>query len=80
MAMGAWHFQTILMRIMTMNNNDSIRFKISGGLSDLQDVYKTLESYADFKKFDIVLCRIKQRGQTPLHDLNLGMVHRSKKS
>ena len=63
-----------------MNNNDSIRFKISGGLSDLQDVYKTLESYADFKKFDIVLVRIKQRGQTPLHDLNLGMVHRSKKS
>ena len=80
MGMGAWHFQMILMRIMTMNNNDSIRFKISGGLSDLQDVYKTLEAYADFKKFDIVLCRIKQRGQTPLHDLNLGMVHRSKKS
>ena len=80
MAMGAWLYQPIMTRIMTMNNNDSIRFKISGGLTDLQDVYKTLEAYADFKKFDIVLCRIKQRGQTPLHDLNLGMVHRSKKS
>lgn len=80
MGMGAWHFQTILMRIMTMNNNDSIRFKISGGFSDLQDVYKTLEAYADFKKFDVVHCRIKQRGQTPIHDLNLGMVHRNRKS
>ena len=35
---------------------------------------------ADFKKFDIVHCRIKQRGQTPIHDLNLGMVHRNRKS
>ncbi len=78
--MGMVILHYLMMRITTMNNNDSIRFKISGGLTDLQDVYKTLEAYADFKKFDIVLCRIKQRGQTPLHDLNLGMVHRSKKS
>ena len=63
-----------------MNNNDSIRFKISGGLSDLQDVFKTLESYANFKNFEIVFNRIKQRGSTPIHDLNLGMIHRSKKS
>ena len=63
-----------------MNNNDSIRFKISGGLSDLHDINKTLEAYADLKKFDIVLRRIKQRGQTPIHDLSLGMVHKNRKS
>ena len=78
--MGMVILHYLMMRITTMNNNDSIRFKISGGLSDLQDVYKTLEAYADFKKFDIVHCRIKQRGQTPIHDLNLGMVHRNRKS
>ena len=80
MAMGAWLYQTILTRITTMNNNDSIRFKISGGLSDLHDINKTLEAYADLKKFDIVLRRIKQRGQTPIHDLSLGMVHKNRKS
>ncbi len=78
--MGVDTLHYLMMRVMTMNNNDSIRFKISGGLSDLHDINKTLEAYADLKKFDIVLRRIKQRCQTPIHDLSLGMVHKNRKS
>ena len=62
-----------------MKKRDSIRFKVSGGLSDLQDVLKNLESYAELKNFEIVFTKTKQRFNTPLWDLNLGMIQKDLK-
>ena len=56
---------------MTTKKSNSIRLKISGGISDIQEFYKTVESFADFKNFEITLVKTKQRFNTPLWDMNV---------
>ena len=41
--------------------SNSIRLKISGGISDIQEFFKAVESFADFKNFEITLVKTKQR-------------------
>ena len=56
---------------MTTKKSNSIRLKISGGISDIQEFYKTVESFADFKNFEITLVKTKQRFNTPLWDMKV---------
>ena len=51
--------------------SNSIRLKISGGISDIQEFFKAVESFADFKNFEITLVKTKQRFNTPLWDMNV---------
>jgi len=56
---------------MTTKKSNSIRLKISGGVSDIQEFFKAVESFADFKNFEITLVKTKQRFNTPLWDMNV---------
>ena len=56
---------------MTTKRSNSIRLKISGGISDIQEFFKAVESFADFKNFEITLVKTKQRFNTPLWDMNV---------
>ena len=56
---------------MTTKKSNSIRLKISGGISDIQEFFKAVESFADFKNFEITLVKTKQRFNTPLWDMNV---------
>ena len=56
---------------MTIKKSNSIRLKISGGISDIQEFFKAVESFADFKNFEITLVKTKQRFNTPLWDMNV---------
>ncbi len=56
---------------MTTKKSNSIRLKISGGISDIQEFFKAVESFADFKDFEITLVKTKQRFNTPLWDMNV---------
>ena len=57
--------------MMTTKKSNSIRLKISGGISDIQEFFKAVESFADFKNFEITLVKTKQRFNTPLWDMNV---------
>ena len=50
--------------------SNSIRLKISGGIYDILEFFKAVESFADFKNFEITLVKTKQRFNTPLWDMN----------
>ena len=56
---------------MTTKKSNSIRLKISGGISDIQEFFKAVESFANFKNFEITLVKTKQRFNTPLWDMNV---------
>ena len=56
---------------MTIKKSNSIRLKISGGISDIQEFFKAVESFAEFKNFEITLVKTKQRFNTPLWDMNV---------
>ena len=56
---------------MTTKKSNSIRLKISGGISDIQEFFKAVESFAEFKNFEITFIKTKQRFNTPLWDMNL---------
>jgi len=56
---------------MTTKKSNSIRLKISGGISDIQEFFKAVESFAEFKNFEITLVKTKQRFNTPLWDMNV---------
>ena len=55
---------------MTTKKSNSIRLKISGGISDIKEFFKAVESFADFRNFEITLVKTKQRFNTPLWDMN----------
>ena len=55
---------------MITKKSNSIRLKISGGIADIQEFFKAVESFADFKNFEITLVKTKQRFNTPLWDMN----------
>ena len=55
---------------MTTKKSNSIRLKISGGISDIQEFFKAVKSFANFKNFEITLVKTKQRFNTPLWDMN----------
>jgi len=55
---------------MTTKKSNSIRQKISGGISAIQEFFKAVESFANFKNFEITLVKTKQRFNTPLWDMN----------
>jgi len=57
--------------MMTTKKSNSIRLKISGGISDIQEFFKAVESFAEFKNFEITLVKTKQRFNTPLWDMNV---------
>ena len=56
---------------MTNKKSNSIRLKISGGIYDIQEFFKAVESFAEFKNFEITLVKTKQRFNTPLWDMNV---------
>ena len=55
-------------------NKNKIRIKFTSGLKDSQNLIKTLESHAQFFKFDIEYIKTKQRTPTPLHDSWIGLI------
>ena len=59
-----------------MTKKNKLRFKITGGLSDIQDLLKTLELHAELKNFEITYKKSKQRMDTPLWDINIGMIQK----
>ena len=53
---------------MTNRKANKIRLKVTAGWEDLNSVYSTIESYAQFKNFVITHNKTKQRLDTPLFD------------
>ena len=56
-----------------------IRFIVSGGASNINEVHELLVTYARSKGYEVTFYKHKQRGKTPLFDLKLEICEDSKR-
>ena len=56
---------------MTTKKANRIRLKISGGISDIQDLYMAVGNFFELQNFEITFIKTKQRFNTPLWDMNI---------
>jgi len=57
-----------------MTKLNKIRVTITAGWDDLDSLYRTIQSYAEFKNFEISFNKTKQWRDTPIYEQRLELI------
>jgi len=57
-----------------MTKLNKIRVTITAGWNDLDSLYRTIESFAEFKNFEISFNKTKQWRDTPIYEQRLELI------
>ena len=60
--------------VQIMTKLNKIRVTITAGWDDLDSLYRTIQSFAEFKNFEISFNKTKQWRDTPIYEQRLELI------